>query len=70
MEGKRRHKGEQLIITKKRVELTRVFKRKAKVEIEVKSFSKWEKNSEAGNIDKVKGGSMTQEEELKIGEVG
>ena len=46
-----------------------VFKRKAKVEIEVKSFSKWEKNSEAGDIDKVKGGSMTQEEELKIGEV-
>ncbi len=51
MEGKRRQKGERLIITKaggideKRRGL--VFKRKAKVEIEVKSFSKWEIQKQA-----------------------
>ncbi len=45
-----------------------VFKRKAKVRNKIKVSR--ERNSEAGEIDKVKGGSMTQEEELKLREVG
>ncbi len=44
MEGKRKQKGERLIITKKRVESTNkgglVFKRKAKVRNRRQSFSK------------------------------
>ncbi len=68
-------KGERLTITKKRVESTSkgwglVFKRKAKVRNRRQKVSQKDRNSEAGEIDKVKGGSMTQEEELKLGEVG
>ena len=36
-----------------------------KYEIEDKSFSKQDRNSEAGEIDKVKGDSMTQEGRAK-----
>ncbi len=43
-------------------------KERLKCEIEDKSFSKSDRN--AGEIDKGKGGAMTQKEELKIGVVG
>ncbi len=45
-------------------------KERLKYEIEDKSFSKQDRNSEAGEIDKGKGDAMTQEEQLEIGEVG
>ncbi len=45
-----------------------MFKRKAKVRNTTKVSE--DRNSEAGEIDKVKGGSMTQEKELKLEEVG
>ena len=72
MEGKRRQEGERLIVTKKsRNKGWGQFpKGRWKYEIENKSFSKQDRNSEAGEIDKGKGDSMTQEEELKKGEVG
>ncbi len=60
--------------TEKRVESTskgggQFSKEKLKYEIKDKSFSKQDRNSEAEEMDKVKGDSMTQEEELKLGEV-
>ena len=75
MEGKRRQNGERLIVAKQRVESMSKGggyfpKGRRKYEIEDKRFSKYDRNSEAGEIDKGKGGSMTQEEELKKGEVG
>ncbi len=45
-------------------------KERLKYEIEDKSSSKQDRISEAGEIDKGKEDSMTQEEELKIGEMG
>ncbi len=54
MRGKRRQKGERL---------NEFSKERLKYEIK-------DKNSEAGEIDKVNGGSMTQEKELKLREVG
>ncbi len=64
MEGKR--KGERLIITKKR---GLVSKRKAKVEIEGQFLKVGLKFRSRRDIQS-KRGFMTQEEELKIGEVG
>ncbi len=63
-EGKRRKKGEWLIVAKKRVGSTSkgrcsFSKGRQKYKIEDKSFSKYDKNSEAGDIDN---GFMTQEE--------
>ncbi len=58
MEGKRRQKGEQLIITKKRVEST---SKGGGVSTKYKTKVSQDRNS---------GGSMTQEKELKLGEVG
>ncbi len=66
MEGKRRQKGERLIITKSR--WNRRVKERLQCQIEDKRFSKSDRN--AGEIDKGKGGAMTQKEKLKIGVVG
>ncbi len=69
MEGKRRQKGERLITTKKQVEQTskgggQFSKERLKCKIEDKSFSKSDRN--AGEIDKGKGGAMTQKEEIGV----